>query len=210
MFYPLFIDLRARHVLVVGGGDVAERKVDSLIQAEASVTVVAPDLTPRLQKLQESGAIRAIRRKFDEADMEDALLVISATDDPDTQNRVAAVARARKILVNTVDQPKLCDFIVPAIVRRGDLVAALSTSGKSPVLAATLKAKMEAIITDDAARAARLLGEIRTEVHTRFQDPDRSRKAFERVVESGILEWIAEVDDSAALSKIRSIVEGLE
>ena len=210
MFYPLFMDLRGRRVLVVGGGDVAERKVDSLLQAEASVTVVSPDLTPGLQKLQESGAIRSIRRKFDEPDLEDALLVISATDDPDTQNRVAAAARARKILVNTADQPKLCDFIVPAIVRRGDLVAAISTSGKSPVLAATLKAKVESIITDDVARAARLLGDIRSEIHGLFEDPDRRRKAFERIVESGILEWISELDDGAALSKMRSIVEGLE
>ena len=210
MFYPLFMDLRGRRVLVVGGGDVAERKVDSLLQAEASVTVVSPDLTPGLQKLQESGAIRSIRRKFDEPDLEDALLVISATDDPDIQKRVAALARAKRILVNTVDQPKLCDFIVPAIVRRGDLVAAISTSGKSPVLAATLKAKMESIITDDAARAARLLGDIRSEIHSLFEDPDRRRKAFERIVESGILEWISELDDGAALSKMRSIVEGLE
>ena len=210
MFYPLFMDLRGRRVLVVGGGDVAERKVDSLLQAEASVTVVSPDLTPGLQKLQESGAIRSIRRKFDEPDLEDALLVISATDDPDIQRRVAVLARAKRILVNTVDQPKLCDFIVPAIVRRGDLVAAISTSGKSPVLAATLKAKMESIITDDAARAARLLGDIRSEIHALFEDPDRRRKAFERIVESGILEWISELDDGAALSKMRSIVEGLE
>jgi precorrin-2 dehydrogenase / sirohydrochlorin ferrochelatase len=210
MFYPLFMDLRGRRVLVVGGGDVAERKVDSLLQAEASVTVVSPDLTPGLQKLQESGAIRSIRRKFDEPDLEDALLVISATDDPDLQKRVATLARAKRILINTVDQPKLCDFIVPAIVRRGDLVAAISTSGRSPVLAATLKAKMENIITDDAARAARLLGDIRSEIHALFEDPDRRKKAFERIVESGILEWICELDDGAALSKMRSIVEGLE
>jgi siroheme synthase-like protein len=167
-------------------------------------------LTPPLQKLEESGAIRWIRRKFDEQDLENALLVISATDDPDTQERVAALARAKRILVNTVDQPKLCDFIVPAMVRRGDLVGAISTSGRSPVLAATLKAKMESIITSDAARAARLLGEIRAEIHTLFEDPDRRKKAFERIVESGILEWVSEFDDAAALSRMRSIVEGLE
>jgi len=210
MFYPLFIELRNKPVLVVGGGQVAERKVDSLLQAEAVVTVVAPGLTSQLKKWAAAGSIRTTLRKFEEADLENALLVVSATDDTETQERVAALARAHGILVNTVDEPRLCDFIVPAVVRHGDVIVAISTSGKSPALAAALKTRVEAVVTKDAARAASLLGAIRSEVHARFADAARRKDVFERIVESGILDWIADVDDSAAIQKIYSIIEGLE
>jgi len=210
MFYPLFIELRNRPVLVVGGGPIAERKVDSLLQAEAAVTLVAPDLTAHLKQLAAAGSIRTERRKFEEADLENVLLVISATDDVETQERVAALARAHGILINTVDQPRLCDFIVPAIVRHGDVIAAISTSGKSPALAAALKSKIESVVTKDAARAASILGAIRNEVHARFTDPARRKDAFERIVNSGILDWISQCDDAAALQKVCRMIEGLQ
>ena len=210
MFYPLFIELRNRPVLVVGGGPIAERKVDSLLQAEAEVTLVAPDLTAHLKQLAAAGSIRTERRKFEEADLENVLLVISATDDVETQERVAALARAHGILINTVDQPRLCDFIVPAIVRHGDVIAAISTSGKSPALAAALKSKIESVVTKDAGRAASILGAIRNEVHARFTDPARRKDAFERIVNSGILDWISQCDDAAALQKVCRMIEGLQ
>jgi len=210
MFYPLFLELRNKPVLVVGGGPVAERKVESLLQVEASVIVVAPDISPHLKKLSSSGTIRTVQRKFEEADLQDALLVISATDDTETQERVAALARAHGVLVNTVDQPRLCDFIVPAVVRHGDVIAAISTSGKSPALAAALKVKVENVVTRDAARAANVLGAIRNEVHARFTDPVRRKEVFERIVASGILDWISEHDDASAIQKALGLIEGLE
>jgi siroheme synthase-like protein len=210
VFYSLFIELRNKPVLVVGGGPIAERKVDSLLQAEAAVTVVAPELTSRLKQLAASGSIRTALRKFEERDLEDALLVISATDETETQERVAALARAHGILINTVDQPRLCDFIVPAVIRHGDVITAISTSGKSPALAAALKARVETVVTKDAGRAASVLGAIRNEVHARFKDAARRKEAFERIVASGILDWIAEYDDAEALKKAYSIIEGME
>ena len=145
-----------------------------------------------------------------ESDLDGELLVISATDDAATQEQVAAAARARSIPVNTVDQPRLCDFIVPAIVRRGDVIVAISTSGKSPALAAALRAKLEGVITEDAARAAKILGEVRNEVHQRFSDSARRKQAFEQIVNSGILDWISECDDAAALKRVRGILEEVE
>jgi precorrin-2 dehydrogenase/sirohydrochlorin ferrochelatase len=207
VFYPLLLDLEGRAVLVVGGGLVAERKVESLIEAGASVTVVAPKVTPALDGLSDSKSIRIRKRRFEENDLEGALLVITATDDARVQEQVAEEARKRNVLVNTVDQPRLCDFIVPAVVRRGDVLLAISTSGKSPALAAALRAKVEKVITEDTARAARLLGEIRSEVHTRFPDPGRRKKVFEQIVDSGILDWISEYDDATALKRVREIIE---
>ena len=209
MFYPLFLDLQDRRVLVVGGGAVAERKVESLLAAGAAVILVAPVVTSSLTELASSNTIQLRHRKFTESDLDGIVLVISATNDPAAQEQIAAAARSRNIPINTVDQPKLCDFIVPAIVRRGDVVVAISTSGRSPALAAALRAKLESVVTDDAARAARVLGEVRNEVHSRFPDPDRRKQVFESIVASGILDWIKECDDAAALDRVRRIIEKL-
>jgi precorrin-2 dehydrogenase/sirohydrochlorin ferrochelatase len=209
VFYPLLIDLGDRPVLVVGGGVVAERKVDSLVEAGANVTVVAPHLTERLQTLADAKSIHVHRRRFEVSDLEGMQFVITATDEKHTQEAVAAAARDRNVLVNTVDTPALCDFIVPAVIRRGDVVVAISTSGRSPALSAALRAKLEGIVTPDTGRAARILGEIRKEVHERFAQPDQRKDAFEQIVNSGILDWISESDDEAALKRVRGIIEKL-
>lgn len=210
MFYPLFMNLRGRPVLVVGGGSIAERKVQSLLEAEAEVTLVALEVTPALRALADSGSIQVLQRKFSESDLDGKLLVISATDDSAIQEQVASAARARNIPVNTVDQPRLCDFIVPAVVRRGDVVLAISTSGRSPALAAALRARLEGLITDDVARVAQILGEVRSEVHARFPDPARRKEVFERIVNSGILEWISQCNDAAALKRVLGILEEMK
>ena len=207
MFYPLFLDLKNRPVLVVGGGVVAERKVESLLEAGAAVTLVAPEVTTSLRALGNSGSIRILQRPFQTTDVEGALLVISATDDRATQEQVAAAARARNIPVNTADQPQLCDFIVPAVVRNGDVILAISTSGKSPALDAALRAKLDREIGRNAERAAHILGQIRGEVQAKYSDPDRRREVFQQIVDSGILDWISDCDDDAALQRVRSIIE---
>jgi precorrin-2 dehydrogenase/sirohydrochlorin ferrochelatase len=209
VFYPLLIDLLDRPVLVVGGGNIAERKVDSLLEAGAQITLVALTLTTRLHALADAKALRAHHREFEDSDLEGMLLVISATDDRRIQERVAAGARDRGILVNTVDRPALCDFIVPAVIRRGDVVVAVSTSGKSPALSAALRAKLEGVVTPDAARAVRILGLIRAAVHDRFADADRRKEAFQSIVDSGILDWISQCDDEAALQRVRGMIEKL-
>jgi len=209
VFYPVFLDLRGRQVLVVGAGPVAERKVESLLAVGAAITVVAPDLTATLEDLVNSNKIQLRRRRFQESDLEGMFLVISATNVPVVQDQIAATARARNIPINTVDQPALCDFIVPAVLRKGDVVLALSTSGKSPVLAAALRAKLDTVITDNVARAAQVLGEVRSEVHARVSDADRRKKVFEDIVASGILDWIGECDDAAALQRVRGMIDRL-
>ena len=209
MFYPLFLDLNGRNVLVVGGGTVAERKVDSLLAVGAAVTLVAPVVNSALAELARSNSIQLRQRKFADSDLEGAVLVISATDDATAQQQVAAAARARNIPINTVDQPQLCDFIVPAVVRKGDVVVAISTSGRSPALAAALRAKVETVVTDEAARAAQVLGEIRSEVHARFPDADLRKRVFETIVASGILDWIRDCDDATALKRVRGMIEKL-
>jgi len=208
VFYPVFLDLRGRDVLVVGGGPVAERKVETLLAAEARVTVVAPEISSGLRVLESGANVRIRTRSFETGDLEGVFLVVSATDSPVVQQEVAQQARKRRIPVNTVDTPDLCDFIVPAIAQKGDITVAVSTGGKSPVLAAELRNRLARDLTEGAARSVRLLGEVREEVHARIPDPGRRKEAFQAVVNSGILEWIEESDDATALQRIRGMIEG--
>ncbi|HET9129690.1 MAG TPA: bifunctional precorrin-2 dehydrogenase/sirohydrochlorin ferrochelatase, partial [Terriglobia bacterium] len=140
------------------------------------------------------------------SDIEGVLLVISATDDPATQYEVASIASLKNIMVNTVDKPELCSFIVPAILRRGDITIAISTSGKSPSLAAELRTRVEAILTNDVARTATMLGAVRQEVHEHFVDSDDRKRVFDSIIRSGIIEWIAGYDDAAALERVRRMI----
>ena len=209
MFYPVFLEINDRPVLVVGGGPVAERKVQSLLEAGALVTVVSPEATPILKAQGAQGKIRLHLRRVAEPDFEGVMLAISATDDPLTQKEVARWAASRRVLVNTVDQPALCDFIVPAVVRRGDVTVAISTSGSSPALAAELRARIEGVVTENVTRTAKLLGSIRGEVHERFSSAAQRKDVFEKILQSGILEWIGDCDDATALARMRRMMDEL-
>ena len=206
MFYPLLIDLTGRRVLIVGGGPVAERKLDSLVEAGASVVVVSPEVTRAIRDRGNGGRIEVRERDFVEADLDGMDLAVSATGDAAVQRRVADAARSKRVWVNTVDEPALCDFIVPAVLRRGDVLIAISTSGKSPSLAAELRRKLENVVGENVERAVRVLGAVRPEVHARFSDSGERRKVFQRIVDSGILDWIAECDDEAALARVRQLI----
>jgi len=207
MFYPVFLNLQDRPVLVVGGGAVAERKVESLLESDARVTLVSPEATNALCKHAEAGRIIWHRRRFDLSDLIDVCIVISATDDVAVQTEVAAAAAYRNIPVNTVDKPELCTFIVPSVLRRGGVTVAISTGGRSPSMAAALRTRIETVITEDVERATDLMGELRKEVHQRFQDADQRKRVFERIIESGIIDWIGEYDNAAALERVRRIID---
>src|SRR5882672_4404681 len=207
MFYPAFIDLENRPVLVVGGGPVAERKVETLLEAGATITVVSPEITKQLQDHANSKRITIQQRAFVASDIEGVSLVISATDDPATQTEVASIAASKNILVNTVDKPELCSFIVPAILRRGDVTIAISTSGKSPSLAAELRSRLDRVLTEEFARTANVLGAVRQEVHQQFASGDDRKRVFDSIIGSGIVEWIAGYDDAAALERVRHMIQ---
>src|SRR5262245_14621360 len=124
MYYPIILKTAGRAVVVIGGGEVAEGKVQTLLEAAAHVTVVSPAVTPRLQALADSGQIVIVRREYQSKDIKDAFFVIAATADPIVQERVAHDARRARVLINTVDDPEHCDFIMPSVLRRDDLIVA--------------------------------------------------------------------------------------
>ncbi len=163
-YYPVFLDLKGRRCVVVGGGSVAERKVGMLLEHEASVTVISPVLSPGLRQLAEQGAIQVIPRKYRRGDLQDVFLAIAATDDATVNAAIAEQGRKHRTLINVVDGPNASDFIVPSIVRRGDITIAISTAGKSPALARKLRTDLEAALPAEYASVASIVSEVRKEL----------------------------------------------
>lgn len=166
-YYPVFLDLKGRRCLVVGGGSVAERKTRMLLEHNALVTVISPALNQGLQQLAEQGAIQVVPRNFQSNDLRGAFLAIAATDDPITNAAVSDKGRKQRILINVVDDPKVSDFIVPSIVRRGDITIAISTAGKSPALARKIRTELDAILPAQYARLLSLVSDVREELAQR-------------------------------------------
>jgi precorrin-2 dehydrogenase/sirohydrochlorin ferrochelatase len=163
-YFPAFLNLHRKRCLVVGGGQVAERKVRILLRAGAAVDVIGPRLSSALSLLKARRKIRHRARLYRYGDMREAFLVIAATNNQGTNEGIAQEAEKRKILVNVVDDPGRCNFIVPSRIERGDLLIALSTSGKSPALAKSLRQKLQREIGPEYAFLLRLLGEVRQRI----------------------------------------------
>lgn len=163
-YYPVFLDVANKPVVVVGGGNVAQVKVEGLIDAGAQVTVVSPELNERMAQLRNEGRFMYIKRKYEPGDLEGYDLAFAATDDGADNRTVWQEGRERHIWVNAVDDIPNCDFIMPGIVRKGDLVLAISTSGTSPAMARKVREDIEAFLTDEDAELLDLAVEIRREL----------------------------------------------
>ena len=163
-YYPVLLDLAARRCVMVGGGLVAERRVDGLLAAGAHVIVIAPRLTPALAALSAEGRIEHEPRGYRDGDLAGADLAFVATDAGEVNTAVAREARERGIWINAADDPARCTFILPALVRRGDLTVAVATGGSSPALARAIREELEAYLTDDYATLAAIAAEARREV----------------------------------------------
>ena len=180
-YYPVFLDLKGRPVLVVGGGQVAGGKVQGLLAAEAHVTLVAPQLSETLRSLVDAGDIRHTPREFKSSDLDDHAICFVATDDGAINARVAADCRDRGIWVNAADDPTNCDFILPSVVRSGKVVVAASTGGASPAMARRLREDLTAFLDQDYGPLTDLLAEARAETRAaKLQiDPEAWQSAID-------------------------------
>jgi precorrin-2 dehydrogenase/sirohydrochlorin ferrochelatase len=161
-YYPIFISLKDKKVLVVGGGRVSERKIQGLLNKEAVIYVVSPELTQGLKKLAAAGLITWYNRFFQPQDLQDAWLVIAATNDPATQRLISELAAANHIFCNVVNAPEQGSFINPTIIENGPIQVAVSTSGSSPVLAKRLKQELTPVVTRHSTGYIAFLEEMRT------------------------------------------------
>ena len=191
-YYPILLDLQGQRAVVVGGGRVAQRKIETLLEHEAEVHVIAKELTPTIRDHAESDRVKWIGKEYKEHGLSGALLVIAATDDTVLNRRVSGDAKRKGILINAVDQPADCTFIVPSILARGDLLIAVSTSGNSPMLAKKIRRTLEEQFGPEYAIFLNLMGRLRKEILAQGFSQDKNRRIFQDLVESSILEAIGE------------------
>jgi siroheme synthase-like protein len=207
MFYPVYLDLKNKRVVVIGGGAVAERKVESLVGTRAVIDVISPEFTPRFDVLAEAGLIHLHRRPYAPGDCTGAALVFSATDDDKVSAAVFEEATNAGALVNTADQPALCDFIMPAVVRRGDIAIAVSTGGTSPGLAAQLRSKIAKVVGPEYARLAALLAQARPEIRRRVPDQEQRKALHYRILNSDIMDRLKRNDSAGAERRLKEMIE---
>src|SRR5438552_2042037 len=206
-FYPVFLNLRGRRAVVIGGGAVAEQKVLGLLAAGAHVTVVSPETTPRLADLAAAGGIELRRRPYRAGDLAGAWLAIAGTDDREANAGVWAEAEREGVLMNAVDDLDHCSFIAPAIHREGSITVAVSTSGKSPAVADRLREQVAEREGVAEGRLCRLLGELRPEQAASIPDSRVRTTLWYRIVDSDVIEFVRRGDMEGARDRINELVD---
>ncbi|OEU68324.1 MAG: siroheme synthase [Desulfobacterales bacterium PC51MH44] len=194
-YYPVNLDIRNRKCLVVGGGSVATRKVMTLLDCGANVTVVSLVATSQLQELSNNGIITLEQRPFQFSDLERKFLVIGATDNQELNQKIHTEAERLGILCNIADRPEACNFILPSIVNRGDLVIAISTSGKSPAFAKKLRKDLEKQFGGEYTDFLMLMGAIRKKLLAKSHKPEAHKHLFEQLIRRGLVEMIRDRKD---------------
>jgi precorrin-2 dehydrogenase/sirohydrochlorin ferrochelatase len=185
-FIPIFLQVEAKPCLVVGGGEVAVRKVQPLIDAGASLTVISPQVTAELASLAESGRISLLRRSYRPGDMADYELVYAATNDPELHRRLFEEARMLNILINVADAPEFCSFIVPSVIRRGRLQVAISTEGASPATARLLRQRMEEWLGDEIEVLLEVMAAAKAWLKSHEADADARARKLNALAASGV------------------------
>jgi precorrin-2 dehydrogenase/sirohydrochlorin ferrochelatase len=204
-YYPVYFNITNRMCVVVGGGDIAERKIARLLECGASVVVVGKKLGPKLVDMKSEGKIKHIAGDYQEKHIRNAFLVIGATDRDDVNERIYRDAKRNGIPANIVDDPGRCDFILPSIFQQGDLQIAISTGGKSPALAKRLRLEMEKNYGPEYKTLLDIMGAVREKVITKGRPSEENKELFESLLNSDILRHIQEKN----ISKVKKIVNDL-
>ena len=202
-YYPVCLSTKGKRCLIVGGGEVAARKADALVEAGAEVIVVAPDLR---DTLSERADITVLQKPWDERDLDDAFLVIAATDDQALNERIAGSARRRRVLCNVVDDARLSDFIVPASVRRGALLVSVSTSGALPALARKTREELEKTFGQEYADYLDIVGQMRDNIIRDIPDETARRQVFRNLADPQLVTMLKDRGREAVIGEIERIV----
>jgi uroporphyrin-III C-methyltransferase / precorrin-2 dehydrogenase / sirohydrochlorin ferrochelatase len=197
-YFPVFLDLKKRRCLLVGGGEVATRKGRMLAKAGALLRVVAPDISAEIREIvaQQQGELH--EREYQPSDMDDCVLAVAATDDDQLNKMISEHAQQRLIPVNVVDTPALCTYITPAIIDRSPLMIAVSSGGETPVLARLVRAKLETLIPAGYGKLAKIASQWRDRVKARFSEGDSRRKFWEKILQGPAAELMMNGQEEAA------------
>lgn len=189
-FFPIFLDLQDKPCLVVGAGEVGTRKSEQLLKYGARLTIVAPECTDTVRQWASDNRVVYIQREFQPSDIDGNLLVIGSTNNLDINRAVFESAEERNILANIVDEPDICNFIYGALVERGDLQIAISTSGRSPAYASHLRKQLEVQFDEDYATYLDILGQARVHARQSLTNLDTQKKAYNKILELDLLPLI--------------------
>ena len=189
-YYPVFLDIEGRSIVVIGGGSVAARKVETLRKYGARITVIAPEFAPEIEACAASGDTVLRRKRYEPDDLDGAFVVIAATNDHRINGTVAADAHERRILVNVIDDTPLCDFIVPAVIENGSIQVAVSTGGQSPALARRLKRDLQQLAGPEYSEVNEILGSLRAAAKEALATDDDRKGFFDAVIAGGALEML--------------------
>jgi precorrin-2 dehydrogenase/sirohydrochlorin ferrochelatase len=191
-YYPIFLDVENRDVLIIGGGNVCARKAETMLRYGARVTIVSPEFTEEIEEWGRAGTVAIRRKPYEEKDLDGASIVIASTDDQRVNEQIAADCRARRIPVNVVDVTPLCEFIVPAIVESGSIQIAVSTGGKSPALARTLKEDLQRMVGAEYSEVNEALGSLRDSAKSVLPTDTDRKRFFDGIIAQGILQMLRE------------------
>lgn len=207
IYYPVYLNLKGKKCAVVGGGGVAQRKVQSLLKAGAKVTLISPELTTMLQKLALNGAVTHVKGEFSPEYIDGAALVIAATNDRRVNSCVASEANKMGVLVNVVDSPSLCDFVVPSVVRRGDLLISISTGGKSPALSKKIRLIIERMFGKEYGLFLKLMEDVRKRAQQEIKTQRLRSAIFKRLVDSDMIELLRRGEKNKVEDRIASVFD---
>lgn len=198
-YYPAFVNIKGKECIVIGGGNIAERKVLSLLNSGAKVKVISPELTDTLKKYVKEGQIRYLKRKYRKGDTKDAFVVIVATSDSKINKKIAEEATC---LVNVVDNPEISNFIVPSVMKRGLLTIAISTSGASPAMAKYIRKELQSLYGRDFGKFLNLLKRIRIEVLKKISDKRKRETLLKKLVEKNVIKALREEGFETVKNKV--------
>ena len=205
-YYPVNLDVFGRKCLVVGAGAVASRKIATLLECGAKVTVVSLGSCPAVDEMAGKGEIVLFRRAYEHDDLSGAFLVVCATDNEDTNRRVAADAEEAGVLHNIADRPELCSFVLPALVRRKDLVIAVSTAGKSPAFAKRMRKELEEKFGAEYGDFLDLMGAVRKVLLAEAHAPEEHKGLFERLIDENLMDAVRRKDRECANAVLEKVL----
>jgi precorrin-2 dehydrogenase/sirohydrochlorin ferrochelatase len=208
-YYPVFLDLKGKPCVIIGGGEVAERKIQYLLECQATLTIISPEVTPGIKAKADSGEIRWLERKYIEGDLDGVVLAIAATDQRAVNIAIAEEASKKGVVLNVVDDAALCTFIAPAVVRQGEVTVALSTGGASPALARKLRESLEGNEVLEYAHLTGILSSARKELKRRrvTVHPDR----WQECISSELVSMVKAGQEEQALRKLMAdLLEGTQ
>ena len=205
-YYPVHLDIQNRNCLVVGGGAVGTRKVVTLLDCGANVTVISPVVSQQLQDFAISGLIEVRERSYQSGDLDGMFLVIGATDDEGLNRQISRDADQLNTLCNIADRPEVCNFILPAIVQREDLVITISTSGKSPALAKKLRKTLEYQFGKEYGIFLKFMGTIRKRLLSQTHEPEAHKHLFEQLIAADLIVMIREENTDAINSLLLEVL----